>query len=309
MYRVFCLLILLLPFLFVNGQKKVAITIDDVPNSGMYATEGYQCRLLQKIDSMDLPVAIFINEQRVLQGDSIERNIRLFDNWIKSSNVLLGNHSFNHAMYSVAGLDLFKTEIIKGETLTKELGKKYGKEEKYFRFPYNDLGNNEQEHKAVTDFLKNRKYILTPFTVHSDDWLVTELYEYYKNKGMSADAARIGDAFVKKTLDFFDYIETLTDKKQNRNVKQIYLMHDNVLNADYLDKLIAALKNKGYSFITLDEAMNDPVYSQTDYYTQKYGISWVYRWIKDEKLRLELMKKSPDTTQFEKELEQVKKKN
>jgi peptidoglycan-N-acetylglucosamine deacetylase len=57
----------------------------------------------------------------------------------------------------------------------------------------------------------------------------------------------------------------------------------------------------------LDEAMADPVYSQTDYYKERHGISWVYRWIKDEKLRKELMRKSPDTVEFEKELQSVKK--
>jgi len=253
-----------------------------------------------------LPVAIFINEQRVFQGDSIKKNIGLFNGWIKSPNVLLGNHSFNHAMYSAAGIDSFKTEIIKGETLTKELGRKYGKEESYFRFPYNDLGKDEKQHKEVADFLKSKDYIITPYTTHSDDWLVTQLYEYYISKGMTSDAERVGKAFVSKTMDIFDYIESITDKKLNRDVKHIYLMHDNRLNADYLDELISALKEKGYAFITLDEAMTDPVYAQKDYYKLKYGISWVYRWVKDEQLRLELMRKSPDTTDFEKELEKVK---
>jgi peptidoglycan/xylan/chitin deacetylase (PgdA/CDA1 family) len=207
-------------------------------------------------------------------------------------------------MYSSIGIDSFKTEVLNGESITKELAAKQIKEEKYFRFPYNDLGSGAGQQRQAAAFLRSRGYIITPFTVHSKDWLFTQLYDYYKSHNMPADAERIGKAFIEKTLVYFDYIESLTSK--NRPVMQIYLMHDNSLNADYLDKLIEALKKKGYRFITLDEAMTDPVYAQKDYYPEKGGISWVYRWIKNEKQRGELIKQEPDTHEIEAELEKIK---
>ena len=256
---------------------------------------------------MHLPVAIFINEARIFYTDSIAKNLSLFSDWFKNENVTLGNHGFNHAMYSAIGIDSFKTEVLKGETVTKELGKKYNKQEKYFRFPYNDLGTDVLQHQQAEDFLTSKSYIITPFTVHSEDWFVTELYAYYKAHDMDADAKRIGDAFIKKTLEYFDYIESLTSGKLNRDVAQIYLMHGVLLNADYMDTLVAALQQKGYSFITLDEAMKDPIYKTKDYYMQQPGISWVYRWIKDDKERKALIDKGPNISDFEKELNALKK--
>ncbi len=290
-----------------SAQKKVAITIDDVPNSALYNSENFQHRLLDKIDSMHLPVTAFINEARIFSTDAISKNLSLFNDWIKDENVTVGNHGFNHAMYSSIGVDSFKTEVLKGETISKTLSKKYNKEEKYFRFPYNDLGKDSTQHIQAEAFLNKHHYIITPFTVHSEDWMITELYAYYKLHNMNADAKRIGDAFIKKTLEYFDYIESITSNKQGRDIQQIYLMHDVLLNADYIDILIAALKQKGYTFITLDEAMNDPIYQSHDYFMQQPGISWVYRWIKDDTERQALINRGPHVTEFEKELDSVKK--
>lgn len=289
------------------GQKRVSITIDDVPNSLLYKNEGFRSRLLHLIDSMKLPVAIFINEVKIFDVDEADKSLNLFDRWLASPNVTLGNHGYQHRMYSNEGIDSFQIDVLQGEAITTPLAKRYGKNANYYRFPYNDLGKDAAQHKQAADFLKSRGYVITPYTVHSDDWLVAELYEYYKLQGRTKDAARIGQAFIDFTLKNFDYIESITDQKLGRNVSQIYLMHDNLLNADYLDDLLAALIKRGYSFISLDEAMKDPVYRQQDYYEQRYGISWVYRWIKDEKQRVQLMRAAPDSEFFEKELSQVKK--
>jgi len=289
-----------------RGQRFVSITIDDIPNVRLYQQVEYQNKLLHTIDSLHLPVALFINEALIFQGDSLERSIALFNEWIKSPNTTLGNHGFTHAMYSAVGFEAFKTDILKGESISKELGKKQQKSEYYFRSPYNDLGKDSLEHQQLSSFLKSSGYVLTPFTTHSQDWLITDLYAYYKNKHMLADAGRIGKAFVEKTLVYFDYIDSLCRKSKNQSVKQIYLMHDNLLNADYFHQLAAALAKKGYQFITLDEALADPMYSQKDYYPGKDGFSWVYRWIKDPAQRQWLMGKAPDTQAFERELDSVK---
>lgn len=102
-------------------------------------------------------------------------------------------------------------------------------------------------------------------------------------------------------------MEGLTDKKLNREVKHIYLMHDNLLNADYLEALVTALKQRGYGFITLENAMTDPIYAQKDHYQEKWGISWVYRWIEDKQERIKLQRKEPQMEELENELAKIKK--
>lgn len=291
----------------VSAQKKVSITIDDVPNARLFAADGFHSRLLHLVDSAELPVAIFINEVKIFDIEDADKSLALLDDWISSPNVTVGNHGYQHRMYSSEGIDSFKIDVLQGEAISRPLSRKYNKAETYYRFPYNDLGKDANEHKLAEAFLHERGYKVTPYTVHSDDWLVTQLYEHYMSTGQVKEAQRIGQAFVEFTLRNFEYIESLTDKKYKRNTAQIYLMHDNLLNADYLDELLVALKKRGYTFITLDEAMKDPMYAQPDHYEQRFGISWVYRWIKDVQERQRLMRAAPDSDMFASELERTNK--
>ena len=48
--------------------------------------------------------------------------------------------------------------------------------------------------------------------------------------------------------------------------RQILLLHANWLEADHVAELLDALRKRGYQFITLQEALSDPVYSAPDDY-------------------------------------------
>ena len=59
------------------------------------------------------------------------------------------------------------------------------------------------------------------------------------------------------------------------------------------------LSGKGYSFISFDEALKDPVYAQRNYYHKKWGISWFYRWMSDSEERKKLLKREPEEKEVE----------
>ena len=42
--------------------------------------------------------------------------------------------------------------------------------------------------------------------------------------------------------------------------------------------LAGMLKQRGYSFVTLDRALQDPAYRKRDEYYGAGGISWLHRW-------------------------------
>jgi hypothetical protein len=39
------------------------------------------------------------------------------------------------------------------------------------------------------------------------------------------------------------------------------------------------LKERGYSFVTLDDALADPAYSSRDRFVGDVGVSWLQRWL------------------------------
>ena len=78
--------IVLIVFLFAAtlagiAQKKVAFTIDDVPNSKLYQRQGFHNNLLAKIDSLQLPVTIFINHDGTLTDETASYFDKPYRGW------------------------------------------------------------------------------------------------------------------------------------------------------------------------------------------------------------------------------------
>jgi hypothetical protein len=118
--------------------------------------------------------------------------------------------------------------------------------------------------------------------VESADWMFNYIYEYYLDKKDTARALEIGDSYIAKSIEYFNFFDSLALKIYGRPINQIYLCHDSKLNADYLPVLVNELKKKKYKMISFGEALQDPVYQQKDNYYKKWGITWVYRWMKNQ---------------------------
>ncbi len=290
-----CTFTLILSIIFTGyGQYEIAITIDDVPNTRLFKSSGGESPFLSVLDSMNIPVTIFINESKLYGTETVVENMKLLQNWISRSYSTPGNHTFSHPRYSDVGFENFRDDVMKGESVTRGMSKQSGKDLKYFRFPFNDMGADRVQFDSIASYLESRSYKITPFTIESSDWLFDQLYSYYLSEGNLKEAGRIGESYVAYTLAQCDYFDSLSRSLYGRQIKQIFLGHDNLLNARYLTSVIQQLIQRGYSFISLDEALEDPVYETEMAYHGKWGFSWIYRWIENEDSRSNLMRQEPD---------------
>jgi peptidoglycan/xylan/chitin deacetylase (PgdA/CDA1 family) len=287
-------LIVILGIFPVYGQTNISITIDDVPNTRKFQQDNFQSDLLTKLDSIEIPITIFINEGLIYKTDSFNKNFKLLNDWIQPNYVTVGNHTFSHSRYSDVGFDSFKIDIEKGESITRELTKKHNKLLSYFRFPYNDLGKDSIQHNKIDSLLQTKNYISAPFTIESSDWMFNYIYEYYLKKSDLYSASKIGDLYVTKTLEYIEFFDSLSVNKYGRKINQIYLCHDNSLNANYLIEIISRLKEQNYNFISLEKTLEDDAYQQVYRYYRKWGVSWLYRWMPTQKERVKWMKKEPN---------------
>ncbi len=279
----FLIICLTLLTLNLSGQTKVAITIDDVPNSVKYKNDNLNPLLLTKLDSLKIPATIFVTVGLLYKTDSSAKNTQVLNEWISRDNITIGYHTFSHLKYSSISLDSFKNDFERGEKILKKLVKKYNKPINYFRFPFNDLGSDSTKHVEAARYLRSKHYRIAPFTVESEDWMFNYIYEYYLNIKDFEKAKEIANEYVSKSLDYFEFFDSLAIKLYGRRVNQIYLCHDNTINADYLPVLINELKKRNYTFISFDEALQDSVYSREDNYFRNWGVSWFYRWMKNQK--------------------------
>lgn len=306
------LLFLLFSQLSIAGiiaQKTVAITIDDIPNTSKFQKDNYQSLFLHQLDSLSIPIAIFINEGLIYKTDAVAKNFSLLNDWVNNEWVTLGNHTFNHPWYSTIGIDSFRIEVERGEAISQELARLYDKPLKHFRFPFNDLGKDSLQHIQAKEFLNSKGYSITPFTVESSDWMFNYLYEHYLSIHDEKQAKRIGERYVKQTMINFQYIDSIAMNQYGRAVRHIYLCHDNSINIDYLPKIIELLTQQEYTMISLDQALEDPIYRQKDHFNKKWGISWIYRWMDNPQIRMQWMRQEPDLNDIQKEYKDLVEEN
>ena len=94
--------------------------------------------------------------------------------------------------------------------------------------------------------------------------------------GDESMAREIADEYLKFADTKVRFCEKVTGELFGRSIKHILLLHANELNADNFDRLIAVFRNRGYQFISLTEALQDPVYRFPDQY--KATSDWLSLW-------------------------------
>jgi len=63
-----------------------------------------------------------------------------------------------------------------------------------------------------------------------------------------------------------------------REIPQVILLHLDQLNADRLDGILSLFEKRGYVFVSLDQALQDPAYATADDYASPDGLMWLERW-------------------------------
>jgi hypothetical protein len=83
-----------------------------------------------------------------------------------------------------------------------------------------------------------------------------------------------------------------------RELPQILLLHANRLNADAFDGVARMFERRGYRFIPLDQALEDPAYRSPDSYTGAGGITWLHRWAITAGVSRDVFKAEPEVPEW-----------
>ncbi|HKZ43010.1 MAG TPA: hypothetical protein VJ044_18770 [Candidatus Hodarchaeales archaeon] len=149
---------------------------------------------------------------------------------------------------------------------------------RYFRHPYLHTGRNIETKEKLGEFLVGRGYRIAPVTIINSDWIFAASYKHAFERGDKGLRERIGEAYIPYTERIVQYFERQSIDLFGYEVKQVLLLHANLLNADYFDDLAQMMRRRGYAFITLDQALQDKAYGSLDTFTGLGGISWLHRW-------------------------------
>lgn len=272
----------------ISGQptnRTVAITIDDLPvvstRSDLKNRQQITKKLIGHITKAKVPAIAFVNENKLYAGDKRdEKQIDLLRMWLVAG-LELGNHTFSHRSLNQIPIADYEADLMKGETIAKELLGEKGRKIRFFRHPFLQTGRTLETKAQFDAFLSEHGYRIAPITFDNADYIFSRAYDVAFDKNDKKLMKQVGKAYVPYMEKKLEYWERQSMKLFGREMSQTLLIHANFINSDYFDDLAAMFKRRGYKFVDLETALKDDAYRLPDKFTGGAGISWLHRWALD----------------------------
>lgn len=261
----------------------MAITIDDLPTASVLGDDLPRAQrttaaLVAALAREKIPAIGFVNERKLWSGGRIDPSrVALLQKWI-DAGLELGNHTFGHVDLHRVDVPTFTRDIARGEQVTRGLVEPSGRTLRFFRHPYLHTGTSIDTRRAIDAYLKQHGYTVAPVTIDNYDYLFAAAYDRAVQREDGAEARKIEAAFVDYIEAAVAYYEQQSEVIVGREIAQTLLLHAHALNAATLDRLAQRLRARGYRFVSLAEALQDPAYQSRDEFVGQGGISWLHRW-------------------------------
>jgi peptidoglycan/xylan/chitin deacetylase (PgdA/CDA1 family) len=243
--------------------RKIAITIDDGPATGggreLVSFQRISNALRESFAAEKIPVIMFINERQLNVDGQRDARMEVLHKWL-DAGFDLGNHTYSHPRLGNMEVWQFTDDILKGEVISRPLLESRGKKLVWFRYPFLATGNGETA-KAIEDFLARRRYKIAPVSVDYHDYSFSGAYLRHVRSGAKPQAEEHFATVLKALDDAFTRSESRSFEVLGYELPQTLLIHCNEMNALTLGTTIQRIRDRGYTFVSLDEAMQDPGYN------------------------------------------------
>lgn len=266
-------------------HREVAITFDDLPGvsiagaSGAGASEALRRLTSSLLDNLrGVPVAAFVNERKLgPPGSPSAEGLAALRAW-RDRGAELGNHTASHSDFHRVGLEAFEADVAAGEPVVRALLSERGRRLVWFRHPFLHTGSTLSDKRALEAFLAARGCRVAPVTIDNAEWIFARAYALALDRGDPRLSRAVAAAYGPYMESKFDYFERQSAALFGREIRQVLLVHANSLNADHFAGIVSMMRRRGYAFVTLERALEDPVYSSVDTFTGRGGITWLHRW-------------------------------
>lgn len=270
--------------------RTVAMTFDDLPmaNANQHgqrlavATQANQ-QIITALRRYNAPATGFVNEIQI-------KNVgpgaaQLLADWNIGKHEL-ANHGATHADANAIDLPTLEREIIEGEATIGPMARSKGRSLRFFRFPYNHLGETAEKQAGAIALLQTHGYQLAAATIDTSDYVFSAAFETALIARDTVMQSRIKQAYVEHTKKQIAYYAALNRQVLGYEPPAIMLLHINRLNGETLDAQLALFRRAGYRFVSLAQAQADPVYAQPPRNHTRFGPMWGYRWARDRGVRV-----------------------
>ncbi len=156
-------------------QRTIAITIDDLPvvstRRDLKNRQEITRKLLGHIKKAKIPAIGFVNENKLYANEKRdEAQVDLLRMWT-DAGLELGNHTYSHRSLNAIPLAEYQSDLLKGESITRELLAQKKRELRFFRHPYLQTGRSMDVKAQFEAFLKQHGYTIAPVSIDNADYI------------------------------------------------------------------------------------------------------------------------------------------
>ncbi len=258
----FSIALFLVAGLRASGQAsapQVAFTFDDLPAHGPLppgmARPEVVTSILATLQREKMPpVYGFVNGFRVAQ---YPYQIHILEAW-RAAGEPLGNHTWSHPELDKLSAGRYEANIARDEPLLRKVNPQGNWH--WFRFPFLEEGNTVEKREAVRGWLTAHGYRIAEVSMDFQDYLWNEPYARCAAKHDAAAMRKLHDTYLATAEQDMQAYRKLAQQLYGRDVPYVLLMHIGAFDARMLPDLIGLFRARDFRFVTLEDAMADPVY-------------------------------------------------
>ncbi|MFS2110999.1 GDSL-type esterase/lipase family protein [Sphingomonas sp. Sphisp140] len=238
----------------------IAFTFDDLtahaPLPAGYTRVGIAEQIVAALKAGGAPAMGFIN------GVQLERepaSAPVLDKW-RAAGLTLGNHGWSHANLNDLSDAQFLSELEKNEPILKA---KMGTADwRWFRYPFLSEASADPAKRArIRKLLAERGYKVATVTMDFSDWAFNNAYARCVAKGDADAILKMEHSWLGNAAVQADRSREMAKALYGRDIPYVLLMHLGAFDARMMPRLIALYREKGYRFVSIEEAERDAYYA------------------------------------------------
>lgn len=244
----------------VAGAQQIAFTWDDLPSHGPLppgeSREEVGHKLIEAMRAAHFPAIYgFVN------ANALERepdSAAVLKEWT-AAGFHLGNHAWSHMNLNQQPLADWEADVLKNEAALKQYA---GSDDwHWLRYPYLAEGDTPEKRTAARKFLAEHGYKIAGVTMSFADYAYNEPYVRCMAKSDAAAVKELETAYLDAAAGEADRARAEAKALLGHDIPYVLLMHVGAFDARMLPRLIQLYQDRGFSFVTLQNAEKDPFYS------------------------------------------------
>jgi len=240
--------------------QQIAFTWDDLPAHSSLPQGETRVEIGRKLiaamkEAHLPPVYGFVN------GVQLERepaSAPMLKDW-RDAGFFLANHTWSHMNLSTSSLADWESDLLKNEpVLEKYAG---NTDWHWLRYPFLAEGDTSEKRAETRKFLAAHGYKIASVTMSFGDYMWNEPYARCITKNDTASIAQLESSYLQAAANDADFRRAMSKSLYGHDIPYVLLMHVGAFDARMLPRLLKLYRDKGFAFIALQDAENDPFYA------------------------------------------------